>query len=302
MEKKKQKGTWKRFVASVLGMILVIGLTIVGTLAFMQTKSNEKNNVFTGSNDIKLYLEEPKYNLREKSDGSYTLKDANQLDPREYIPGVSYPKDPTLYNITGKQNKKNDGAEEYAEEWVAMRVDYAIDDGDDATDDPKTYSEMTQDYTTGGSVAKPAGIIEAITFNENWIKVPSDMLKTNAKYDIYIYKYKLKADEALTSGKMSNNDTMDALLKGIDGSTKDTPTAATTPLFEEVTIKGQEQLKTNGYDIASLRKFTIKLTGAAIKVMPTINMDEINETDISSSSTKSKIVVEDLVSLLQPST
>ena len=105
MKEKRSSGSRKRTLASILGLIMVVGITIAGTLAFMNAVSNEKKNTFTGTNDIKLYLEEPNYNIDEAGN----VKWENQLDPREYIPGESYDKDPTLYNTSDSQTLKADG-------------------------------------------------------------------------------------------------------------------------------------------------------------------------------------------------
>ena len=327
--KKKRKGAWKRILASVLGMVLVVVLTIVGTLAFLQTKSNEKTNVFTGSNDIKLYLEEPSYNLRELKDANgnvtgYELRDANALDPREYVPGMTYPKDPTLYNVTGKQQKKSDNSAEYAEEWVAIRVDYAIDadaDGTIEAGEERTCADMSVDYVVGGQVTTPAGIISPIDFNDEesitttdvkttggWIKITPAMcslINANDKYDIYVYKCKLKAAEDfndITNDTTGDNKLNNAVISTGVINDKTANGSKTTPLFESITIKDQATLKTNGYDISNLKKFTIKLTGAAIKVMPTIDIENIVKDDLKTeggtSNTTSEIIVNDLVSLL----
>ena len=311
--KKKRKNTWKRTLASFVELIMVVALTIAGSLAFLHTKSNEKNNVFTSTNEIKLHLDEPNYNLRDTKDaGGNTIqvtKSSDKLDPREYVPGMDYPKDPTLYNITGEQTKKSDGTTlEYAEEWVAMRVDYGIDTNNNKQIDSgeeKTSTEMSENYTGDGNSSSEKGIIEAITFSENWIKITSDMttnmtkkIGASDKYEIYVYKYKLKANANLDSSDITNNDTMDTLLKGISGSTKDALTAATTPLFSKITIKNQEQLKKNGYSISTLKYFSIDLKGAAIKNLSSISTDEITANDIITTTTDSYLIVDELLQLL----
>ena len=313
--KKKRKNMWKRAVASLLELIMLLALTVGSSLAFLHTESNEKTNVFTSTNDIKLYLDEPSYNLRETKDGSgnvsYELKNTSQLDPREYVPGMAYPKDPTLYNITGQQKKKVDNTTlEYAEEWVAMRVDYGIDSNDNKQIDSgekKTSTEMSEDYVGAGNSTSELGIIEPITFSGNWIKITStmtsDMTKkigASDKYEIYVYKYKLKANESLESSKITNDATMDGILKGIAGSTAGTLTAATTPLFSEITIKDQKQLEKNGYSISTLKYFSIDLKGAAIKNLSTISATEIKESDISNTNTDSYAIVDELLQLLLP--
>lgn len=302
MKQKKQKGAWKRTLASFLGLVMVVLLTVAGTLAFLHTKSNERTNVFTSTNDIKLHLDEPNYNLRETINAggtsTYEVKDSNKLDPREYIPGMDYSKDPRLYNITGNQTKKSDGTTvEYAEEWVAMRVDYGIDvdgSGQIASGEEKSCAEMSADYTGTGNSSTPMGIIDTITFDTtNWIKVSSN------KYDIYVYKYKLKATDSLKETDITNNDTTGGMLDTILGSTKASPTAATTPLFSKITIKDQATLEKNGYSIDNLKYFSIKLKGAAVKVIPTIDIDEIVNADVADTSKTSGLIVKDLIELLQ---
>lgn len=332
MKQKKQKGAWKRTLASFLGLVMVVLLTVAGTLAFLHTKSNERTNVFTSTNDIKLHLDEPNYNLREtinaNGTSTYTVKDSNELDPREYVPGMTYPKDPTLYNITGKQQKKSDNSDELAEEWVAMRVDYAIDDDDAATtDDSKTYADMIKDYDTIDSTGTrgKGGIIEKIKFDGtedngteiatptafgDWIKLPKSLYSSGAKYDIYVYKYKLKADENVKIEDSDTVENIESMLKNnaqvrTDSGGNVTLGSKTSPLFSEVQIKTKEQLEKNGYEIATLNKFTIKVTGAAVKNLVTINQDEIVAGNILkadnsiNTETKSGLIVNDLIELLQ---
>ena len=56
MAKQKSKGRVKRAFASFLGFVMVVGITIAGTLAFMNAVTEEKTNTFTSTNDISIFI------------------------------------------------------------------------------------------------------------------------------------------------------------------------------------------------------------------------------------------------------
>ena len=254
-------------------------------------------------------MEEPNYNLTKDGD----VKDDAELDPREYIPGEAYAKDPTLYNSTGLQSLKSDSTKtELAEEWVAMRVDYSIVKPNERKSTAVTLAQLTGDAPDEGDTAEALfsddnnnsyyGLIKAPVFDEgNWIKITRtmcsdevqdkfDKLVSSNTSEIYVYKYKLKAryDDNDTADDTEDDINYDSnYYKSLDAdkfktyqsntnaSEKDVLTEKTSPLFEKIEIKSQAQLQTNGYQIADLPTFNIGLRGGAIKDMVTITTDEI---------------------------
>ena len=230
---KKRMGTAKKVVLGLFGVVLIVGATIAGTMAFLNTTTDPKENVFTSSKDIVLGLDEPNWNL----DNDNNLKNSTKPNPANFQPAIEYEKDPFLANLTPKNGS------ELAEEWVAMRVDYSI------ADTPVTYTNLTTDDTAAGYTTGKAGIIETISFDTtNWYQIPNGLIKTinsessDPNYDIYIYKYKLKAEDGKTS--MGSFTTVTA-------STDSSPTATTSKLFEKIKIKSQTQLILNGWEDAS---------------------------------------------------
>lgn len=297
----KGKKKWKmlrRCLAGILGIGMVVGITVAGTLAYLYTLSEEKVNTFTGTNDIALFLDEPKYNLENGA-----VKWTEKLDPRQYIPGEVYEKDPTLYNVTGAQKLKVDGAtDEFSEIWVAMRVDYTI------AGTQVTHLQLTTDDTSSGHDGK-GGLIEPIVFDagsdKNWVKIETGMgadltgLPTGA--EIYVYRYPLKAKDGITKTALEGKsvDAMVTYQNGTSASVLGNLTEKTSPLFPQIQIKTLDQLKANGYEIENLVPFEIKVKGAAIKDMATIGLTEVTDAGLSTSDSGEQKLVAELVRLLK---
>ena len=53
---KKSKGKIKKIMAGFMAAVLLVGGTIVGTLAFLKTQSTVKENIFTASSDFRLEI------------------------------------------------------------------------------------------------------------------------------------------------------------------------------------------------------------------------------------------------------
>ena len=283
---KKKMSTAKKVVLGFFGVALIVGATIAGTMAFLRTTTGTpKENVFTSSKDIVLGLDEPNWNW---DDDTASPKEDDKPNPGNFQPGITYDKDPFLANITPKNGT------ELAEEWVAMRVDYYIESTE------VTYTNLTTDDTNAGYTSGKAGIIDEISTDSNWYQIPNGIITTinsgTPKYDIFIYKYKLKAEEDKTS--------MSSFSGVITGSTGNT--ANTSKLFTSITTKSQDQLITNGWkngeDLKLPESFTIKVKGAAIKHDSGITATEIVTDDIANSSTNtdSYKIAKELVELLKP--
>lgn len=230
--KKKKNSGLKKTVAGLFALVLIVGTTIALTLAFLKTTSETVTNTFTASEDIKLGLDEPNYNEQPTydTDGKVTgtePKDPTLPDPNKYVPDQIYPKDPTLYNLTGTSQG--------SQEWVALKVDYKIGNkvvtieqlthdcegylGDNRDDTNSVCPDVIDkdgnksennicDYCDNGG----AGVIEAIDFDigddggdtvngtGSWFKLSQDQIKAllgkgsdddDLNYEIYVYKYKL---------------------------------------------------------------------------------------------------------------
>ena len=184
-ETKNKKTNLKKTLGSILALVLVAVVSVVGTLAYLQTKTRPVQNTFTGSGDISLKVEETEWDKSGK-----TLAES-------YTPGLTIPKDPLLTNDTGK---------DYSE-WVAIRVDY-YKDGVSTSYDNFAKSDENDTSTTK--------VIEPITFNTaDWINVTDEVTETDAKYQVYVYKTKLdngaSTNKLFEEVKINNN-----LEKGTD--------------------------------------------------------------------------------------
>ena len=228
-----KKGASKNKKKGVIAIVLVLALVIGGTLAYLGTRSNDKENVFEGSSDISLTLTEPEW---EKKQPYQTEPEKERA--KDYTPNSVYKKDPQLTNSTsGVDNKK----EKYAE-WVAIKVDFEIENPLNRTVETATWGGITAIVDVedeNGNKYTPGSITAA---DGNWILIATSsstkkdgnlILSDDDTYAIYMYKTTLAVD------------------------------ATTDPLFSQIQIKHQDYLKPQGKPF--LPKFHINVYGAAIK-------------------------------------
>ena len=92
----------------MLALVLVVGVSVGGTLAWLTAKSDKVENTFTSAalfetpeTDFTLWEHEAK---DEDEDGVYALDNTSEVRANEYdiLPGVAIPKDPTV-DIVGLQ-------------------------------------------------------------------------------------------------------------------------------------------------------------------------------------------------------
>lgn len=276
MKKKNKKFTkLKKVLAGFLALVLVIGLTIVGTLAWLSTQSNSVTNVFTATDNIYLTLVEPAYNSKEASN---------------YKPDGTISKNPYLVNTTGDKSS----------EWVMIRVDYLTMGNGDTSFENAARSDLdgklfTLENYLGANWTK---IDKTVYDDLNMAQVvdASGNKAASAKCEFYVYNKALTGDTNVGSAYR----TQQALEKGINDKTLTVPnTAQTTPLFTDVKISSQETLTTNGYSMDALPKFNIVIQGAAVK---NEGDDAGMTTDLDFAGTgednKTKAIVQKLVDLL----
>lgn len=275
-KRKKRQERLKRMLASLVAIFLVMGMGTLGTLAYLSTLSEKKQNTFTATKNISLTLEEPNYN--EYTDNNKTtLRYPDAPNPDKFQPGEIYTKDPTLYNTTGMAT---DG--ELAEEWVAIRVDYKI----------------------GGNIVTrtelESKLIETIPFDTtNWIKAGTALgLDGTEKYEIYIYKYKLKAQDKLVEGKTYSELKADTIIASVGANVG----AKTTPLFSQIQIKAQSALVATYTSMENVPGFDIDIIGGAIKDQDDNLEDAIDSAKWNDTSTYSYKVSKALVDLLKNAT
>lgn len=249
MKKKNKKfAKLKKVLAGFMALVLVVGLTIAGTLAYLSTKSNEVTNVFTATGNIALKLIEPNFKPDEAS---------------KFKPAGEYPKDPTLVNTTGDNSS----------EWVILRVDYMVSPNADTAYSNVSQADITYKKTgTKADAANAKGLITIADLpGSNWIKL--DLSQTwldnaakvqkaggavvgkDANCEFYVYKKALTSDSSLKSKSVADLHKMASIGENFK----------TTPLFSKITVYSQEQLELNGYTMDTLPRFKIDIVGGAIK-------------------------------------
>lgn len=149
---KKGRNRKKGVIAIVLVMALVIG----GTLAYLGTRSNDKENVFEGSKDISLTLTEPKWDDIKANEEKTEAERA-----KEYTPGGIYLKNPKLYN-----SSDND-----AHEWVAMKISFQLEDLEKMLNDSKTEVTRTTYSDDAKKLIQPIEKDKIVLKNVTWEEI-----------------------------------------------------------------------------------------------------------------------------------
>lgn len=273
MKKKNKKFVkLKKVLAGFMALVLVIGLTIVGTLAWLSTQSNSVTNVFTATDNIYLTLVEPDYDSGEASN---------------YKPDGTISKNPYLVNTTGDDSS----------EWVMIRVDYLTKEGQEISFKNAARADLEGKLFTLenylGAGWKKIDTTVYSDLNMSQVVDASGNKAANAKCEFYVYNKALTGSTNVGSAYR----TQQALETGIKDSLSVPDTAKTTPLFTSVKISSQETLTTNGYSMDVLPKFNIVIQGAAVK---NEGDDAGMSTDLNFTSTtdKTKAIVQKLVDLL----
>lgn len=219
--------------------VLVLTVGMMGTMAYLSTVTNPKQNTFTGSKGIELTLKEPNWNPQDPA----TPKPGDgQYDAENYTPGKVIAKDPTLQNTTKATGDSN------AQEWVAMAVTYQINDTDVS-------------YTT------LKNLISDITFNTSddpvgkWVllePLSSTVLDEGKGYSIFIYNKPLRSSSEI-GGTDGQGDSTRALFDSI--TIKDTTNLTTGLTTLNSALNPSPTFTING----GLPTFKINVIGAAVK-------------------------------------
>ncbi|MBD5088097.1 MAG: hypothetical protein HDT30_04675 [Clostridiales bacterium] len=283
MKKKKKKFVkLKKVLAGFLALVLVVGLTIVGTLAYLSTQSNKVTNVFTATNNIKLNLIEPNFDPDEAS---------------KFKPAGEYPKDPTLVNTTGDDSS----------EWVILRVDYMV--SKDAETDYSNVSQSDITFKNEGNkldADKAKGLITIgnltgdgwikLNLNDTWLTNASkvkqagsgDAVGKDAICEFYVYKKPLSSSADVKNKTTTELHGMNNINAGVK----------TSPLFEKITVHSQEQLELNGYTMDTLPRFKIDIVGGAIKNEGDDSTLGEGVSELSATDTKSQKIMNNLLGLV----
>lgn len=139
MEKTKRSNKLLKVTLSVVALILVAAVTYGITMAFLTAKSNDKTNVFTSGDNVKIEINEPKYDL---------------VTDHTYKPGDIQDKDPSVGSLK-------------EEAYVAMTVEfYAKAPGAADYTGPMTYKDFKDQYANIG--IEKDGSFAAGEFNTQW--------------------------------------------------------------------------------------------------------------------------------------
>lgn len=281
-QKKAKRKNVRKWVRNGVALGLVAVLSIAGTLAYLQKKTDDKVNTFTGSTGLKLMLTENQWDPDNDKDED---DDDPYANARKYIPGNTYAKNPQLINQetatwsdvqtdAGTNNVKLtdsisnlSGTYDYSE-YVAFEVDLL--DQNTSSNTPLTYEKLTH-------------VIEDIVFDsDNWVLIAYydsswTSLVSNAKNYFKTSSEKGNLDTANT-GDLSNATKFVFAYATVvsDGGSgyfyQYTPLAAnnaTKPLFSGIKIKQDVYDFGSGdgtkvTDPTSYPKFDIKLIGGAV--------------------------------------
>lgn len=247
MKKKNKKFVkLKKALAGFLALVLVVGLTIAGTLAWLSTKSNSVTNVFTASKNIFLTLIEPDYDSTEAG---------------KYKPDGEIGKDPTLVNTTGK-----DGGSE----WVMLRVDYLVKNTTTNKYENKSYENELKNklFTLTGLKGDNWTKVEIPSTNDTVADI-SGVKGADALCEFYVYNKALTSSETVGQTYQTQS-ALESALKADTNPLTIPNGVSTTPLFTDVKIMDETTLKNNNYydsDAGTLKlpEFNIVLQGAAVK-------------------------------------
>lgn len=159
---KNKKKKLKNTLRNVIALVLVVVISVGGTLAYLKIAATPKTNVFKGSAGLDLILTETKWDPSNNDDTLPAPDDGDAKEAQTYKSGTTYNKNPQLVNtsafdkITLDQNNAIDSiATDQAkyDEYVAIKIDFQDSAGS------KTYSDILT-------------VINAISFDtNNWLLV-----------------------------------------------------------------------------------------------------------------------------------
>lgn len=94
-----KRGVATKAMVMILSLMLVVGLSVGGTLAWLTATSGEVKNTFTVG-DIKIDIWEHDYNPDNNTLGTTTVKENKDY---KFVPGATLPKDPYVVVENGSE-------------------------------------------------------------------------------------------------------------------------------------------------------------------------------------------------------
>ena len=121
-----EKNRKKRIILVILAIVMVCCLIVIGTLAWLQWRTQKEENTFTLGQGVTVELKEEKYG-----------KEENQERVKNFTPGMLLDKDPTVCI-----------PETNIDEYIAVTVRYYIEEAENSTINLKevSYEEFSQYY------------------------------------------------------------------------------------------------------------------------------------------------------------
>lgn len=181
-ENRRKRSSASKALMLVAAFVLVVGISVTGTLAWLTAKTPEVKNTFTSANLVSsiTLLESV---ATEQADGTYQLGTEKTANSQTYnvLPGVDLPKDPTI-TITD--------LEEYAylyinvDDQLASKLDWELDTDWTAVGDayPGVYYYTGSSAVNGvlqGNTEKPDFSIGII--KDNQVQVADDYAAEDGK-------------------------------------------------------------------------------------------------------------------------
>lgn len=172
----------KKIVAALLAAVLLIGVGVGGTLAWLIDFTDVVENTFTVGN-INIDLQETVYNTETGKDEIHSAKTEKvSNDQFKIIPGTEQPKDPKVIVAAGSENcyvfvKVIENNTTYN---GVQYVNWGIDTGwtyllTDASDNGKVYC---RDYSANTADQEyPVLLDNKVTYSENLTKAQIDALQ-----------------------------------------------------------------------------------------------------------------------------
>lgn len=306
MEEKKttvfptKKEKLKKTLTSMIAIVLVAAISVLATLAYLGTNTQETPNTFTGSTGIGLKLVEP--------DWKSTLTGNDETEETRagsYSPNGEYLKNPMLYNSTSKNNPS---------EWVAMKVSfkidskYATDEGErESVNEKNDLGNLTwEELQKIATIQYDSTPTATATYTDGFNLTDWELIWTSTKKKAIGTNTTLGATDVSAIFIYKTPIVKNTVTPVIDTSSKATytPNSITNPLFNRIKIKTQKQLTDAEYyktdrEFQLMPYFKIVVQGSAVK-----NEEVSTITDIAglkakeSDKTTWNNVVKELVELL----
>ncbi len=162
----------KKKIAILMAMVMLFGVTVGGTLAWLQAETQQVVNTFTVG-DINIELKEHNYDPTTKQLLTGTANEVTSESDYKIIPGTNLPKDPFV--------RIKDGSEEcwvfvkvIEDKWPASNVTYAIDDSWTALEDVENVYYQKVSSLVGGEEKN----VELNVLKDKVVIVSSELTKT----------------------------------------------------------------------------------------------------------------------------